>query len=140
MGKGESVTIAGVNKGKKDTELEGINGMKFEEVLVPSGKTRSAGWTVSSAAVPNARPCWASNNHTRSPTETWPTPSPTASTIPAPSWPGVTSSQPLIMPARNFQSVGLTPALTSRTRTSPGPGSGTSRSTSRRTDDGPVSA
>jgi hypothetical protein len=45
VGKGESVTIAGVNKGKKDTELEGINGMKFEEVLVPSGKTRSAGWT-----------------------------------------------------------------------------------------------
>jgi hypothetical protein len=53
--------------------------------------------------------------------------------------PGTTSSYPDIMPARNFQSVGFTPARTSRTRTSPGPGSGRSRSTTSSTDDGPVS-
>ena len=40
---------------------------------------------------------------------------------------------------RRFQSVGFTPARTSRTRTSPGPGSGSSRSTRLRTEDGPVS-
>ena len=34
-------------------------------------------------------------------------------------------------PARAFQSVGFTPARTSRTRTCPGPGSGTGRSASR---------
>ena len=56
-----------------------------------------------------------------------------------PSWPGVTSSYAVIIPARNFQSVGLTPARTIRTRTSPGPGSGRSRSTTCSTDDGPVS-
>jgi len=67
------------------------------------------------------------------------TPSPTASTSPAPSWPGVTSSKPRIVPARNFQSVGLIPARTRRTRTSPGPGSAASRSTSSRTEDGPFS-
>ena len=40
-------------------------------------------------------------------------------------------------PARNFQSVGLTPARTIRTRTSPGPGSAISRSTSSSTDGPP---
>ncbi|GAA5034040.1 hypothetical protein GCM10023317_86400 [Actinopolymorpha pittospori] len=42
-------------------------------------------------------------------------------------------------PTRAFQSVGFTPARTTRTRTWPGPGSGTGRSASRMTLDGPFS-
>src|SRR4051794_38419178 len=63
-----------------------------------------------------------------------------ASTMPAPSWPGVTSSYAGGVWARNFQSVGLTPERKTCTRTAPGPGSGTARSTALRTDDGPFSA
>ena len=73
--------------------------------------------------------------------EAW-TPSPTASTTPAPSWPGIcggSTGVPGPRPARDFQSVGLTPERRSRTRTSPGPGSGRGSSTSRSTSGPPVS-
>jgi hypothetical protein len=56
--------------------------------------------------------------------------------------PGVTSANAIGADtlARAFQSVGFTPDRTSRTRTWPGPGSGTGRSASRMTLDGPFSA
>lgn len=33
------------NEGKKDAEIEGIEGTKLEELLIPSGKTRSIDYT-----------------------------------------------------------------------------------------------
>ncbi|ACZ21182.1 hypothetical protein Sked_12400 [Sanguibacter keddieii DSM 10542] len=103
-----------------------------------TGTTRSTGSTVSSWAVPVGRRCAARYSHTRSPTASPVTPSPRASTTPAPSWFGTTSGKARSPSARAFQSVGFTPDTTTRTRTSPGPGSATSRSTSCRTDEGPV--
>jgi uncharacterized cupredoxin-like copper-binding protein len=44
----ERITFAVTNDGKKDREVEGIEGMKFEEVLVPSGRTRNIDWTAPS--------------------------------------------------------------------------------------------
>jgi len=92
---------------------------------------------VYSCAVPVGRDAAAMNSQTRSPTVSPSTPGPTASTTPAPSWFGVISGNgnpsPYVPPARAFQSVGLTPETTTRTRTSPAPGSGISRSTSSRT-------
>src|SRR4051794_40822625 len=38
---GEKLTFEIKNNGKKDKEVEGIEGTKLEEVLVPSGRTRS---------------------------------------------------------------------------------------------------
>ncbi|MGE3073208.1 MAG: cupredoxin domain-containing protein [Dehalococcoidia bacterium] len=38
---GEKVKFEVKNEGSKDKELEGIEGTKLEEILVPSGKTRS---------------------------------------------------------------------------------------------------
>ena len=104
-----------------------------------SGTTQAVGSTVCSAAVPPGRAHCARIVQTRSPTVSPSTPSPTASTTPAASWPGTTSSHgPFIALARNFQSVGFTPARTTRTRTSPGPGSGRGRSTTESTEEGPV--
>lgn len=45
---GERITFAVTNDGKKDREVEGIEGMKLEEVLVPSGRTRNIDWTAPS--------------------------------------------------------------------------------------------
>jgi plastocyanin len=42
---GEKVKFEVKNDGKKDREVEGIDGTKLEEVLVPSGKTRSVNYT-----------------------------------------------------------------------------------------------
>lgn len=42
---GEKVTFAVKNDGKKDREVEGIDGTKLEEVLVPSGRTRNVPYT-----------------------------------------------------------------------------------------------
>lgn len=42
---GERVTFRVVNQGKKDQEIEGIDGTKLEELLVPAGKTRSIDYT-----------------------------------------------------------------------------------------------
>src|SRR6188472_870705 len=86
----------------------------------------SAGTTVYSEAVPIGRSCCARRTQTRSPTETPETPLPTASTTPAPSCPGEISgngNDDAVAPARNFQSVGFTPATPSLTRISPQCGS-----------------
>ncbi len=41
---GEHVTFVVKNDGDKDHEVEGINGTKLDEVLVPSGRTRNIGY------------------------------------------------------------------------------------------------
>ena len=46
----ERVTFKVKNDGKKDREVEGIDGMKLEEVLIPSGRTREVGFTAPSSA------------------------------------------------------------------------------------------
>ena len=78
---------------------------------------------VYSCAVPVG--CGRRDTQTGSPTARCSTPSPSASTTPAPSWFGVTSGNggaaPSPEPRRDFQSVGLTPETTMWTRTSPGP-------------------
>ncbi|MBI5948255.1 MAG: cupredoxin domain-containing protein [Chloroflexi bacterium] len=50
VGAGEKVTFEVTNDGKKDAEIEGIDGMRLEELLVPSGKTRSQKWTAPGSA------------------------------------------------------------------------------------------
>jgi hypothetical protein len=42
---GEKVRFEVKNEGSKDKEVEGIEGTRLEEVLVPSGKTRSLNYT-----------------------------------------------------------------------------------------------
>ncbi len=42
---GEKITFVVRNEGKKDREIEGIDGMKLEELLIPAGKQRSMDWT-----------------------------------------------------------------------------------------------
>jgi uncharacterized cupredoxin-like copper-binding protein len=42
---GERLTLEVTNDGKKDREIEGIEGTKLEELLVPSGRTRHVDWT-----------------------------------------------------------------------------------------------
>ena len=100
-----------------------------------NGTAKAAGSTTASAAVPNGRCHWALNVHTRSPSREAGTPSPTASTTPAPSLCGVTSAWRICGARRLFTSDGFTPDACRRTRTSPGPGAGSGtlvrRSTSR---------
>jgi uncharacterized cupredoxin-like copper-binding protein len=43
---GEKLDLAGKNESSQTYELEGTNGTEFEEILIPEGKTRSAGFTV----------------------------------------------------------------------------------------------
>lgn len=47
---GEKVTFAVKNDGKKDREIEGIDGTAISELLVPSGRTRTIDYTAPSAA------------------------------------------------------------------------------------------
>jgi uncharacterized cupredoxin-like copper-binding protein len=47
---GEKVTFVVHNNGKKDKELEGIDGTKLEEVLVPAGRTRRVNFTAPGTA------------------------------------------------------------------------------------------
>ena len=47
---GEKVKFEVKNDGKKDREVEGIDGTKLEEVLVPSGRTRSLDFTAPGTA------------------------------------------------------------------------------------------
>jgi hypothetical protein len=97
----------------------------------PSGRrtARWAGTTLYSAAVPHWRSRAAMSSHTRSPTRSAATPSPTASITPAPSWLGTAKPHAGAPAVRSdFQSVGLTPDRAICTRTSPGPGSGVSTS------------
>jgi len=46
---GEAVTFAVRNDGKKDREVEGIDGTKLDEVLVPSGRTRNISYDAPSS-------------------------------------------------------------------------------------------
>src|SRR5262245_34322671 len=88
---------------------------------------RRAGTTVYSAAVPHARCHCTMKSHAG-------TPRPTLSMTPAPSWWGTTRGKPIGRdPARDFTSVGFRPEATIRTRTSPGPGSGTGILPTRKT-------
>jgi hypothetical protein len=112
----------------------------------PSGKRRR---DVPSSSVP-ARPWSAATSHrlrrpalharhsphagtkqnaTGSPTATWVTPSPTASTSPAPSWPGTIGWRPSPRcPSARCRSERQTPAAATRTSTSPAPGGASSSS------------
>ncbi len=45
---GEKLKLVVKNESKKDYELEGIEGTKFEEIVVPEGRTRTPGYTVPS--------------------------------------------------------------------------------------------
>ena len=47
---GEAVTFSVKNEGKKDREVEGIEGTKLEEVIVPSGRTREIDYDAPSKA------------------------------------------------------------------------------------------
>ncbi|HNO66114.1 MAG TPA: cupredoxin domain-containing protein [Tepidiformaceae bacterium] len=42
---GEKVKFEVKNDGKRDQEVEGIDGTKLEELLIPSGKTRTVNYT-----------------------------------------------------------------------------------------------
>jgi hypothetical protein len=42
---GEKLRLSVRNEGKKDHEVEGIDGTKLEELLVPAGRTRTLGYT-----------------------------------------------------------------------------------------------
>src|SRR4051812_4973168 len=42
---GEKIRFEVKNDGKKDAEIEGIEGMNLEELLIPSGKTRNQSYT-----------------------------------------------------------------------------------------------
>ena len=44
----EKVRFEVKNEGKKDREVEGIEGTKLEELLIPSGRTRSINYTAPS--------------------------------------------------------------------------------------------
>lgn len=43
----KTVTLVVHNQGQKDHEVEGINGTKLQELLVPAGKTRQVNFTPS---------------------------------------------------------------------------------------------
>ncbi len=47
---GEKLKLVVKNESKKDYEVEGIEGTKLEEIVVPEGRTRSPGYTVPGAA------------------------------------------------------------------------------------------
>ena len=47
---GEKLTLKVRNDGKKDREIEGIEGTKLEEVKIPAGRTRSADFTTQKKA------------------------------------------------------------------------------------------
>src|SRR6478735_6229245 len=67
---------------------------------------------------------------TRSPSLTWPTPAPTATTLPTPSWPGMNGGCGFTgqSPSAACRSVWHTPQAAICTSTSPGPGRGTGTS------------
>src|SRR5882672_727030 len=90
---------------------------------IESGRTtrRSDGMTRTSEYAPGAPPEYA----TRSPTLTWVTPAPIASTTPAPSLPIPEGRAILYRPERWYTSRKFSPQALWRTRASPGPGSPT---------------
>ena len=77
--------------------------------------------------VPHRRLNAASKTQTSQPDPALGHAGPPASTTPAPSWPGIwagSTGVPGRVLLRDFQSVGFTPERSTRSRTSPGPGSG----------------
>src|SRR5438034_265829 len=89
---------------------------------VGSGTACAAGSTTYCAAVPSGRPQAVFHSHTRAPSKAGSTPSPTWSTVPAPSLCGTMRAKGRIFvrsPARVFTSDGLTPEQAMRTPTSP---------------------
>ena len=61
---GEKVRFEVTNSGKKDREVEGIDGTKLEEVLVPSGKTRSLNFTAPGTAGTQKVKCYVPGGNT----------------------------------------------------------------------------
>lgn len=61
---GEKVKFEVKNDGKKDREVEGIEGTKLEEVLVPSGRTRSLDYTAPGAAGSGKIKCYIPGGNT----------------------------------------------------------------------------
>src|SRR6266850_2054779 len=102
---------------------------------IESGRTtrRSDCMTRTSEYAPGAPPEYA----TRSPTLTWVTPAPIASTTPAPSLPIPEGRAILYSPERWYTSRKLSPQALWRTRASPGPGSPTCTSSHLRTSGPP---
>lgn len=56
---GEKVKFEVKNDGKRDQEVEGIDGTKLEELLIPSGKTRSINYTAPKEAGDQKVKCYA---------------------------------------------------------------------------------
>lgn len=54
----EKLTFKVVNQAKGDRELEGIEGTKLDEVLVPAGRTRSINYTTPSGAGTQKLKCY----------------------------------------------------------------------------------
>jgi hypothetical protein len=55
---GEKLTFVVKNEAKGDRELEGIEGTKLEEVLVPSGRTRKVNYTAPDKASSQKLKCY----------------------------------------------------------------------------------
>ena len=55
---GERVTFVVVNRARGDRELEGIEGTKLEEVLVPAGRTRKVNFTAPKEAIAQKLACY----------------------------------------------------------------------------------
>ena len=55
---GEKVTFVMVNRAGGDRELEGIEGTKLEEVLVPDGRTRKINFTAPKEAIAQKLACY----------------------------------------------------------------------------------
>lgn len=61
---GEKVKFEVKNDGSKDREVEGIEGTKLEEVIVPSGKTRSLNFTAPGKAGTGKIKCYVPGGNT----------------------------------------------------------------------------
>lgn len=61
---GEKVKFEVKNQGGKDREVEGIDGTKLEEVLVPSGKTRNLNFTAPGKAGTGKVKCYVPGGNT----------------------------------------------------------------------------
>lgn len=55
---GEKLTFVIVNRANGDRELEGIEGAKLEEVLVPKGRTRKVNYTAPAAGTVQKLKCY----------------------------------------------------------------------------------
>ena len=55
---GEKLKLVVKNESSRDYEIEGIEGTKLEELVVPAGKTRTPGYTVPEAGGTNKLKCY----------------------------------------------------------------------------------